>query len=432
MSEASCRILTVSTSLDTSLDLVKRIQQLSSAASIETKASTTGETETHVPWTIENKYYKADVHFLARPIKGLAPYHFQGIPAVIFVWGRGEAYKHHIHRLSKDVAGAEPEVSLADKEDEEDASEETSIIDEFLSSHGFEFIDASDVAPEEEEDAIPSLPRVLDALSTIMWPSMQTSVATSKKSSRPNQRGAAFLEWAQSSFDTTELSPDEADFTVPALAPLRTPDKVHTEMEELARWLEDGGKEDPWKTSDMSFSPTDLETEGWGDHVSPADDKTVVSGFDDDFSVFVSAPPAEAKHASEDQSLPDEPSFDEVPFDVSFGSDRLGPADGDIMYHSLGSHSDLGDTSQDVPYDSLDDNDIDTDGDEDMPSKSEIRESAQRIFGSQTAEAESEADAEDFDLAPFDIGQVMSALQGMKAEIAGWMMRRKEGRLRRG
>ncbi len=270
--------------------------------------------------------------------------------------------------------------------------------------------------------AIPSLPRVLDALSTIMWPSMQTSVATSKKSSRPNQRGAAFLEWAQSSFDTTELSPDEADFTVPALAPLRTPDKVHTEMEELARWLEDGEKEDPWKTSDMSFSPTDLETEGWGDHVSPADDKTVVSGFDDDFSVFVSAPPAEAKHASEDQSLPDEPSFDEVPFDVSFGSDRLGPADGDIMYHSLGSHSDLGDTSQDVPYDSLDDNDIDTDGDEDMPSKSEIRESAQRIFGSQKAEglpAEKEVDAEDFDLAPFDIGQVMSALQGMKAEIAG-------------
>ncbi len=75
-----------------------------------------------------------------------------------------QAYKHHIHRLSKDVAGAEPEVSLAvrlpgplniseeDKEDEEDASEETSIIDEFLSSHGFEFIDASDVAPEEEED----------------------------------------------------------------------------------------------------------------------------------------------------------------------------------------------------------------------------------------------------------------------------------------
>ena len=101
----------------------------------------------------------------------------------------------------------------------------------------------------------------------------------------------------------------------------------------------------------------------------------------------------------------DDKSFDdsEVLFDVSFESDRLGPTH-DIMYHSLGSHSDLGDISQDV--------DDEEEEEEGMPSKSEIRESAQRIFGHGSGEED------DFDLAPFDISQVMSALQGMKAEIS--------------
>jgi hypothetical protein len=39
-----------------------------------------------IPWTIENKYYSAEVHFAVHPIRGLAPYLLQNIPAVIFVW----------------------------------------------------------------------------------------------------------------------------------------------------------------------------------------------------------------------------------------------------------------------------------------------------------------------------------------------------------
>jgi hypothetical protein len=47
-----------------------------------------------IPWTIENKYYSADVHFAAHPMRGLAPYLLQNVPAVIFVWGSDEVCCH--------------------------------------------------------------------------------------------------------------------------------------------------------------------------------------------------------------------------------------------------------------------------------------------------------------------------------------------------
>ena len=39
-----------------------------------------------IPWTIENRYYSADVHFAVHPMHGLAPYMLQNVPAIIFVW----------------------------------------------------------------------------------------------------------------------------------------------------------------------------------------------------------------------------------------------------------------------------------------------------------------------------------------------------------
>lgn len=266
--------------------------------------------------------------------------------------------------------------------------------------------------------AIPSLPRVLDALSTIMWPSMQTSTSTTNKSRATSQRGAAFLEWAQSSFDASEPSLEGEDIDISSASTSRVTPRVQTEMAELSKWLEEGEKEDPWKTSDLSFSPTEFGGDAWGS--GPASEVHILDGFDDDFSVFVSAPPVEPPSPSLHPSDDRESSLDDVSFDVSFGSDRLGPEQGDIMYHSLGSYSDLGDTSlsQDVPQDSVD-GDSDGDHDEDMPSQAEIKESAQRIFGSQNQPAHSsQGDEDEFDLAPFDLGQVMSALQGMKAEVA--------------
>lgn len=259
---------------------------------------------------------------------------------------------------------------------------------------------------------IPSLPRVLDALSTIMWPSMQTS---SKQTPR-NPRGAAFLDWAQPSFDTLDGSDVDSTIISPPRQPSHRP-KVHTEMDELARWLEDG-EEDPWKTAELSLSPAEFDDgKEWG--IASNKDVQVANGFDDDFSVFVTAPPPPPSTSAVGFDMHDDISFEQASFDVSFDSDRLGGSSHEnaIMYHSLGSRSDLGETAQE------DDSDGGGGGggleDDDMPSSAEIRKSAQRIFGAQGVGLEKDDGDEDaFDLAPFDIGQVMSALQGMKAEIA--------------
>jgi len=114
-----------------------------------------------------------------------------------------QPYQHDIERISQDLTGREPEVCLAvrvphlqsDPVDEDDSE-----IDAFLSSHGFEYVDATEekssqrsVNVHEGSDfaglvvffallnipychfaGIPRLPRVLDALSTILWPSMET------------------------------------------------------------------------------------------------------------------------------------------------------------------------------------------------------------------------------------------------------------------
>ncbi|KAK0464448.1 uncharacterized protein EV420DRAFT_1043554 [Desarmillaria tabescens] len=140
----SCRILTVGPTLDVSVNLVQQIQRLSQPPSTSDDSISSlisNESEKHFPWTISNKYYTAEVHFVARQIKGLAPYHLQEIPALIFVWEKGETYKHHIHRLSKDLGGSEPEVSLAvrvpasaapseeHKEDEDEALEDANAVD---------------------------------------------------------------------------------------------------------------------------------------------------------------------------------------------------------------------------------------------------------------------------------------------------------------
>jgi hypothetical protein len=52
-----------------------------------------------IPWTIENKYYSADVHFAVHSMRGLAPYLLQNVPAVIFVWGSDEVCCHSLFAL---------------------------------------------------------------------------------------------------------------------------------------------------------------------------------------------------------------------------------------------------------------------------------------------------------------------------------------------
>jgi len=121
-----------------------------------------------IPWTIENRYYSADVHFAVHSMRGLAPYVLQNVPAIIFVWESNkvnysdqhylgangidcQAYKHHVERIFRDLDGYEPEVSLAVRvkaslgviSEEEEAEEDNASIDEFVSRFRFEYVDAT-------------------------------------------------------------------------------------------------------------------------------------------------------------------------------------------------------------------------------------------------------------------------------------------------
>jgi hypothetical protein len=126
-------------------------------------------------------------------------------------------------------------------------------------------------------------------------------------------------------------------------------------------------------------------------------------GFDDDFTVFVSAPPV----AAEEEEVEDD-SFD------SPTEERLGPPGASALYLSLGSGLDLREVSEEKEEKSVDE-------DEDLPTDAEIEEMTSRIFGDPMRDVGGKVHApsdEEYDMASFDLSRVMSALEGMKAEIA--------------
>ncbi|KAJ7819381.1 hypothetical protein B0H14DRAFT_1356865 [Mycena olivaceomarginata] len=420
LDSSTCRILTVSSTFDRAVALVDRVRNLSGPAHHVTESSvpalvhapqpqTPGLGQsTRIPWTLSNKYYSADVYFAAHTVTGLAPHVVRNVPALIFVWAKGEAYKHHVERIAGDMSGYEPEVALAvrvapsgDAEPEKDShdgeeDDDEAEIDEFLSSNGFEFIDASDEMPAAEgsgpfSQGIPGLPRVLDALSTIMWPSMQ---AKAKPSGLPRLAAPRDdLDWAHTSQD--DLSP------IRKLT--RGSESKEQEMEELTRWLEGdedldfSSREDPWRSAaDSVTSPTGIDAPEFPDAANEF-------GFDDDFTVFVSAPPV----AAEEEEVEDD-SFD------SPTEERLGPPGASALYLSLGSGLDLREVSEEKEEKSVDE-------DEDLPTDAEIEEMTSRIFGDPMRDVGGKVHApsdEEYDMASFDLSRVMSALEGMKAEIA--------------
>ena len=225
-----------------------------------------------------------------------------------------------------------------------------------------------------------------------MWPSMQTAQSRLPTASRS-------LDWANNADETF----DEDDLTVPvsqssARAAMQA--RMRRDMEELKQWLEDEegdrrAKDDPWKdaaSTEFVSSPIDMRT---GNTVTAKEG----NAFEDDFTVFVSAP---AENAPKDDVL-----------EESFDSDRL-QTGSSMMYHSLGSASDLGDLGDDAEDEEEDDIDL--------PTEEEILASSGRIFGStefpDSFSFDNTGGGED-EFASFDLSRVLGALQGMKEEIAG-------------
>ncbi|KDR82914.1 hypothetical protein GALMADRAFT_238566 [Galerina marginata CBS 339.88] len=264
--DETCRILIVSSSLTVASSFIDRLKSLSSSSalpsseSIPTSRSTpTSSVTTHqasgvpltVPYTISNRYYAADVHFAAYPLNTVTLGLFsngdadQGErklpPAMIFVWADGEAYAKHVEELSRTMAlgGYEPEVCLAVRIPKaatgvDDNADDNADIDSTLMSFGFEYVDAretgrepSRVSSDEHDADIPRLPRVLDALSTIMWPSMRSANAKTKA--------------AQKAASSTSLSPAQIQ------ARKEKQQERDSIMEELLAVSEISGLDGNWK-----------------------------------------------------------------------------------------------------------------------------------------------------------------------------------------
>ncbi|KAG6891652.1 hypothetical protein C0992_012701 [Termitomyces sp. T32_za158] len=252
-------------------------------------------------------------------------------------------------------------------------------------------------------------------------------------------RERALLEWAITSQDKSLPTVEEMTANSDVQISARTK-SMKQEMEELARWLEEDHaiQDDPWKsavsTGEMTMAPAVM------DHCGKSVGAMETNfGFDDDFTVFVSAP-ATNPIGNSGSSTPD------------VHIDGLSPT-GPYLYRTLGSVSDLGgsEDGKDVEVNDIDD---------ELPSKEEVRATSARIFGtsklpllpvtesdtntvkildtqeinpSMTAAAKSLSDDDldafasensgadedgSYDMVPFDLSKVLGALQEMKAEIA--------------
>ncbi|KAL4267582.1 hypothetical protein AB1N83_002806 [Pleurotus pulmonarius] len=451
--DSSCRILTVSPSLEQAINFIDRIRILDRESQSPAQSTdlnqddeqTLGRSAT-IPWTLSNKYYQADVHFHAREVKGLAPHHSLNVPAVIFVWSNGDSYRDHVVRIANDISARQPDVALAVRmprsSPENEIStevEEDGEIDEFLSSHGFEFINGEVEYQRHErtedeglpEHGIPGLPRVVDSLSTIMWPSMSSRAPTKPKFNR--QRLSLFSR-RSSKLDSLRL---------------------HKEAEDLVRWLEDDPafrdivKNDPWKSvsepGTVSTSPTssDPPLAPWS-LPSRAGPPSILA-FDDDFADFVSAPrePSSGRttpHAQSPTSVAQSGSLDEEGLRSPFSS---------TLYRALGSAANLAASQEEEIGDAKQTETSDDDDDDDLPSQQEIAVTAARIFGtdksrSSATRVDASADVSPvhptsslfavdsmssqdptsmqvvdlYDVGQFDLSRVLDALRGMKAEIA--------------
>lgn len=395
--------------------------------------------------------------------------------------GRSQPYKEHVPLLADKLQHCDPEVSLAVRlgGDQPYEREEEDGLDEFLLSHGFEYVDGDragrvptqDGGSFSDEDSlgelrlptsptissnaapppgIPGLPRVIDALSTIMWPSLVQSTATTTRKSRARE----LLDWARQEEAEDGLralvSPAEnpSDAAGDAADPKKS--RMQREMDELERWLEadaGGAKMDDaeaWERRHDGDRPGEATTDGeagWADVPTPVVRTPGAGeelGFEDDFAEFVGAP-----------------------VDVAYEGDSVRSHHTGASYRSLASTAEHGD--DDVFGEA---------GDPDLPSRDEVEETSKRIFGdslgvpsasrgtrspaksrdgaplssasspsvSATQEEEEDhdhsdipyrpldddsfsvdhdTDEDDFELGAFDMSRVLGALQNMKEEISG-------------
>ncbi|KAH9980342.1 hypothetical protein BGW80DRAFT_1274909, partial [Lactifluus volemus] len=303
--DRECRILVISASLENARTAVKLIKTL-------------------------KKYYFADVHFHLVEYAQWDPQLALRVPAVIFVWTRGQPYVDHVFALHNGIARFEPEVALAISLGNEPAhpTDPPEGPDPFLADHGFEYIDGERTRhPTSNADAED------ERRTTIMWPSMIRDPDSGKKRKSRRQSPSIF------DFDVLRMGTTEEEDTLAALmvadaadhgVPLTRANRVQNEMAALERWLieneelheseirgataspdgiddEDGdvddeSEQDEERDEDDGDSDLPSSVPSMSPSTAPcaSGDNTTVrpSGFDDDFTAFTLLPPSHTASSS--------------------------------------------------------------------------------------------------------------------------------------
>lgn len=279
--------------------------------------------------------------------------------------------------------------------------------------------------------ATPGLGRIVDALSTIMWPSMVQP--SPEPASKRKSRARELLDWAreeecddglralvQPPTDDVESDTDYTPSSTPTVAAKPKTSRMQKEMDEFQRWLEEDESqrvnEDPWaRRGQLEFgSPPTVDS--CSDAKTPTATTFVVSGngfadgghgFEDDFTDFIGAPVDHEPRRPESNQTK-KPSF---------------------AYMSLGSE-----------FDALEGEDTE------LPSQDEIQATTRRLFGSLPSHPPTSTsvssqqplpttnpsdlgaspapstttlgDDDESEFSQFDLSRVFSALQVMKEEIS--------------
>ncbi|KAI0036514.1 hypothetical protein K488DRAFT_67534 [Vararia minispora EC-137] len=345
-SSVDSRIVVLAPRADQARDLVARIKSLAGPA----PSSSSIAHDDLVHWTISNKYYSAAVHFRLITLAECTASALAGVPALILVSPRGEPYAQHVLNIAHHVQAAEPEVVLAVATGTAPphADDPPEGPDAFFAEHGFEFVDAErgllsstgdrdDDDDDDADDGIAGLERVIDALSTIMWPSMTRSAAMQRAPTLSQQ--IAMLDEADldvlrehpgADDDALGAGMTEEDALAALVAdqavPLAPAHRRAVEMAALERWLveneelherelgiEQDQDRDGRDSEDRAARADPIWTPRTATPGPSGDTHHYHHAFDDDFSAFVSAPPAIAISTSPPH--PQSPAHAAAPFD---------------------------------------------------------------------------------------------------------------------
>ncbi|KAF8326984.1 uncharacterized protein EI90DRAFT_3127430 [Cantharellus anzutake] len=406
--DTSCEIVVVA-DRDSELAL-KAVELITGGQHGKVSEGPNGKT---IPWIITNKYYTAAVHFFIPPPIGENTLDVAlpsdsvtkpitddtHCPAVIYVFKKGDpaaratflqvlpAWKAQNAEVNLALAFESEEktigVSLPNAETPQGRSDDSDT-DDFFADNGFEYVlaHATSASPDDEVSIL-GIPRLIDALSSIKWPSLVRNDPSKSIRAAPNNTTlTASLEIAENpstiggstslNVSTEHLS----DEVVLSLFASRihggTIDEKH--IEALEEWLEEAPTPDP--QGDFEESLPAMKTP---------------KAFTDDFGEYFS-----------------DPTPRNLPKDISPFATPV-PRSSELS-KSSGATKEGGYFVDDHPkaWD---------------PTKREIESTTHRIFGGSTNSSSSDLrdigfDGSDDEDIRFDLSQVFAQLQATKEEIS--------------